>query len=113
MHNDVGIDKLSHLADATCGLGLAGNSHDHVRGPGAVDQLVEAIDGAQDRHGIGLGMEGEMPAAAVASSRIGHDRRRQTRRSAVRSMGSCPGGGSSGEHPAGPRPGVRGSGAPR
>ena len=42
--------------------GLAGNGHDHVRGPGEVDQLVEAVDGAQDRHGIGLGMEGEMPA---------------------------------------------------
>ena len=110
MHNDVGIDKLSQ-SGTPVRAGLAGNSDDHMRGPGEVDQLIEAVDGTQaperDRSGNG-GRDG---GSGVASSRIGHDPRRQTRRSAGRSMGSGPDGVSSAEHPGEPRPAERGSGA--
>ena len=80
---------------ASAGAGLARDGHDDVRGPGAVDQLVEAIDAAQDRDGIGLGMEGQMAAPrpqARGSGMTGVDEA-DDRQPAPRA--SCPGGGSS------------------
>ena len=112
MHNDVGIDKLSHLGPRVR-AGLAGNSHDDVRGPGAGRPARRgdrwAPGPGRDRSGNG----GRNAGSGVASSRIGNDRHRQSRRSAARSTGSCPAGESSGERRAGHRQAERGSGVPR
>ena len=92
MHGDVGIDKLSQLgrsAGRTCPRPPRRHGW---RGP--VDQLVEAIDVAQHRYGVGLGMEGQDGGCGAACSSDEDDRRRRSRRSAVRSTGSPPAGGS-------------------
>jgi hypothetical protein len=62
MYDNLGIDKLSHRAPRVR-AGLARNSHDNVRGPGLVDQFIQALDGPQDGNRGDLRMEGEMPAA--------------------------------------------------
>jgi hypothetical protein len=48
--------------------GPAGERNDDVGSPGAVDQLVEAVDAAEDGDRVGLRVNGELPVAVAVTS---------------------------------------------
>ena len=59
--------------------GPPGEGDDDVGGPGAVDQLGQAVEPAEDRHRVGPGVDDQLPAAARV--------RRRSRRPAGRPRG--------------------------
>ena len=112
MHNDVGIDKLSHSGAASAGRTCPKRPRRRAwPGPDRPARRGDRWGPEQGRGRFGNG--GRNGGSGVASSRSGHGRHQQSRRSAVRSTGSCPVGVSSGERRAGRRPARRGCGVPR
>ena len=61
MHRDVGLGKLGE-AGKEVRLGFCGNGHDHVRGSRPIDQLVEAVEPAENRDRVRPGMDGQVAA---------------------------------------------------
>ena len=62
MHPDVRLGKLSHSWKERASWFLRDGNHD-VRGSGAVNQFVEAVEPAHDGNRIRLGMDSQMAAA--------------------------------------------------
>jgi hypothetical protein len=61
MHRDLGIGKLGQAGKEVPSW-LLGNGHDHIRGPGSIDNFLKAIEPTQNRNRMAPRVDRQMSA---------------------------------------------------